>query len=91
MKRYANDAQRAVAIAKAETEITQFMKTQCSYTELMLMAAKSQAQVFNIINLISPDAREQLHVEELAEYFYYSIAAIELLEPFNEDQLYATL
>lgn len=87
MKKYQSETERAVAIAKAEGRIAEFLKHQYSYTELMTKTAKAQAQVFNIINLCDADHKVECCVEELAEFFYFAIQAFELLEPFTEENL----
>ena len=87
MKKYQNEVEKAVAIAKAQARIVEFLKHDYSYTELMTKTAKAQAQVFNIINLCDIDHRDECNVEELAEFFYFAIRAFELLEPFTDEKL----
>ena len=50
MKRYLNETEKAVALAKAQSKIAEFLKHDYSYTELMTKTAKAQAQVFSIIS-----------------------------------------
>ena len=89
MKKYQNETDKVVAIARAQAKIAEFLKHEYSYTELMTKTAKAQAQVFNIINLCDVNQREECQVEELAEFFFFAIRAFELLEPFTEDNLSA--
>lgn len=89
MKRYLNETEKAVALAKAQSKIAEFLKHDYSYTELMTKTAKAQAQVFSIISAADPDRRDQCHVDEVSEFFYFAIKAFELLQPFTEDNLEA--
>ena len=68
MKKYQNETDKVVAIARAQAKIAEFLKHEYSYTELMTKTAKAQAQVFNIINLCDVNQREECQVEELAEF-----------------------
>ena len=86
MNRYQNETEKAVAIARAQAKISEFLKHEYSYTELMTKTAKAQAQVFNIIGLCNPDHKDECCVDELAEFFYFAVRAFELLEPFTESQ-----
>jgi hypothetical protein len=89
MKKYQSETEKVVAIAMAQAKIAEFLKHDYSYTELMTMTAKAQAQVFNIINLCDSNHRDECNVEELAEFFFFAIRAFELLEPFTEENLAA--
>ena len=76
-------------MAEAQQKITEFLKHDYSYTELMTKTAKAQAQVFNIISLCDCNHRDECHIDELSEFFYFAIRAFEMLEPFDENQLSA--
>ena len=89
MKKYKDETEKAVAMAKAQMKIAEFLKHHFSYTELVMMTAKAQAQVFNIINLVDRDKRDECLVGEVSEFFFAAIQAFELLEPFNEEELNA--
>ncbi len=86
MKKYKNETDKAIAMAKAQVRIEEFLKHDYSYAELMTMAAKAQAQVFNIINLADINSRDEIHVEQISEFFYFAIKAFELLEPYCESE-----
>ena len=86
MKKYQNEAQRAAAMAKAQEEISLFLKHEYSYTELMKQAAKAQVQIAEIISLVNQEDKDQVGIEDIREFFYFAIKAFELLEPFNEDE-----
>lgn len=86
MKKYKDETEKAIAIAKAQVRIEEFLKHDYSYAELMTMTAKAQAQVFNIINLADGGNRDEIHVEQIAEFFYFAIKAFQLLEPYSESE-----
>ena len=86
MKKYKSETEKAVLLAQAQCAIQEFLKHSYSYADLMTMTAKAQAQVFNILNMVGPDEREQCTVENVAEFFYFAIQAFELLKPFSEDE-----
>lgn len=89
MKRYKDETEKAVALARAQMRIAEFLKHDYSYTDLMTKAAKAQAQVFNIISFTDRDKQDQYDVAEISEFFYFALRAFELLEPFTEDELTA--
>lgn len=89
MKKYKDETEKAVAQAKAQMRIAEFLKHEVSFTELMSMTAKAQSQVFNIIALVDRDNRDECVVTDVSQFFYFAIQAFELLEPFTDEQLNA--
>ena len=88
MKKYRNDHEREIAWMKAQAEIKNFLEHHASYTELMEYAAKAQAQIFNLLHHCDVDERHQCDVNDISEFFYFTILAFSLLEPFEEEKLH---
>lgn len=87
MKKYKNDHEREIAFLNAQSKIREFLQFHASYTQLMVYAAKAQAQVFNIIRLCDVDKIDQLDVDDISDFFYFAIRAFNLLEPYEEEKL----
>lgn len=85
--KYNNQTERAIATAKAQCAIEEYLRHFCSYTEIMEYAAKAQTQVFHLIAMMDKDRRDECHVEEISEFFFFAIKAFELLEPFTDENL----
>ena len=81
MKKY-NEQERAKAITQQVRKIREFLNHTCSYAELMMLNAKAEAQVLDILRMVPPDKADQCNIDHIAEYFYFAIQAIGLLEPF---------
>jgi hypothetical protein len=54
----------------------------------MEYAAKAQAQIFNLLHHCDVDERHQCDVNDISEFFYFTIFAFSLLEPFEEEKLH---
>ena len=87
MNKYKNEAEKAEAMAEAQKKIKDFLKSEYSYTELMVKTAKAQSQIFNLISLCDCNLHDDSNINDLSEFFYFAIKAFELLEPFNENEL----
>lgn len=87
MKKYKNETEKAVALAKAQAKIQEFLTHHASYTELMEFAAKAQSQVFQIIRFCDVNEKDQWDVDDISNFFFFAIQAFELLEPFTEDRV----
>lgn len=88
MKKYENDYEKELAIAKANFKIQDFLTHHASYTELMEYAAKAQSQVFEIIRHCDVNEKTQWDVDDISTFFFFAIRAFELLEPFTEERLH---
>lgn len=82
MKKY-NEQERAKVIAQQVRKIREFLNHTCSYAELMMLTAKAEAQVLDILRMVPPDKADQCNIDHIAEYFYFAIQATTLLETLN--------
>ena len=84
MKKYQNEAERVEAMAKAQEEITRFLKHEYSYADLMRQAAKAQLQIAEIMIYVEQDEMENIAIRDIHEFFFFAIRVFDLLKPFTE-------
>ena len=86
MKKYQSKADRVEATAKAQEEITRFLKHEYSYAELMRQAAKAQLQIAEILCYVERDEMDNIVIRDIHEFFFFTIRVFDLLKPFTEEQ-----
>ena len=87
MKKYQNEAQRTEAMAKAQEEITRFLKHEYGYVELMRQAAKAQLQIAEILSYVDQDEKENVGIRDIHKFFFFAIRVFDLLKPFTEYEI----
>ena len=73
--------------SEAVKDIEVFLAREYSYTEYMKQAAEAQTHLLLAFNLVDPDRTNELGFLQIAEFFYYAIRVMELLEPFTNQKL----
>lgn len=88
MEKYKNEAERQAAFLKASVKIREFLKEHISYAELLERHARAQIAVADMMTMLDEKRRQEVSIDDLYEFFYFTLETVKLLEPFADEKLY---
>lgn len=80
-----NETEKQVMLAKAQCAISEYLRTEASYSDLMEEAAQAEAQIIALMDKQSylPQS-EQLLTDDITAFLYHTMKALKLFKPFAQ-------